>query len=61
MVECYDPLLEPCSGDVDALLLNIRVKCSCLRAKVAHISGHLPPTCIRVREPGAARMSPPRP
>ena len=38
IVECCDPLLEPCSGDVDALLLNIRVKCSCLRAKVAHIS-----------------------
>jgi hypothetical protein len=42
IVACRDPLLEPCSGDADSLLLNIRVKCLSFRAKPAHISGHLP-------------------
>src|SRR5262249_24255902 len=42
IVACRDPLLEPWSCAEDCLLLNIRVKCSCLRAKIAHISGHLP-------------------
>src|SRR5262245_40424432 len=42
IVEHRDPLLEPCSGDADSLLLNIQVKCLSCRAKAAHISGHLP-------------------
>ena len=42
IVACRDPLLEPCSGDADSLLLNIRVKCLSFMAKAAHISGHLP-------------------
>src|SRR6266702_8703276 len=47
IVACRDPLLEPCSGDADSLLLNIRVKCLSFRAKPAHISGHLPLTSRR--------------
>jgi hypothetical protein len=42
IVERRDPFLEACSSDADALLLNIRVKCSSFRAKAAHLSGHLP-------------------
>ena len=41
-VEHRERLVEPCSQTTCSPVLNIRGNCSCVRAKAAHILGHLP-------------------